>query len=88
MHPLLKRYLTSVTGLLCAALLLASLPAQATVLSEQRRQYDQAQAALARGDIARFDALRAGLTTYPLYPYLLLESLRKRLDHAPHLLDM
>src|SRR5690606_20135356 len=49
-----------------------------------RRQYDQAQAALARGDYTRFNSLRQGLTDYPLYPYLLLESLRKRLDHAPH----
>lgn len=84
MQPLFKRYLTSITGLLCTALLLASLPAQANTLSAQRSQYDQAQAALARGDIARFDALKAGLTNYPLYPYLLLDSLRKRLEHAPH----
>lgn len=83
MHLLFKRYLTSVTGLLCAALLLSSLPAQAS-LSVQRSQYDQAQAALARGDIARFNTLKAGLTDYPLYPYLLLESLRGRVDHAPH----
>ena len=84
MHPLLKRYLTSITGLLCTVLLLSSLPAQATVLGAQRALYDQAQAALARGDIARFESLKAGLTHYPLYPYLLLESLRKRVDEAPH----
>ena len=80
----LKRHLIKTTGLLCGALLLTSLPAQADRLSEQRRQYDQAQSALARGDNARFQSLKAGLSDYPLYPYLLLESLRKRLDHAPH----
>ena len=84
MHPLLKRYLTSIAGLLCSALLLSSLPAQANALSAQRTLYDQTQAALASGDIARFEKLKAGLTQYPLYPYLQLEFLRKRLDDAPH----
>ncbi|MFA5677862.1 MAG: transglycosylase SLT domain-containing protein [Pseudomonas sp.] len=80
----LARQLTNAIGVLCTALLLFSLPAQADRLAEQRRQYDQAQAALTRGDEARFNTLKGGLTDYPLYPYLLLESLRKRLDHAPH----
>ena len=86
MHLSFKRYLTSITGLLCAALLLSSVPAHAQThaLSAQRTQYDQAKAALARGDTARFESLKSGLTGYPLYPYLALESLRARLDHAPH----
>lgn len=70
--------------LLCVSLLLLSLPAQADRLTEQRRQYDQARAALERGDMERFNSLRSGLTDYPLYPYLVMESLRKRLDRAPH----
>ncbi len=80
----LKHYLLRSAGWLCGALLVASLPAQADRLSEQRRHYDQAQSALAKGDHARFQQLKAGLDDYPLYPYLLLESLRKRVDHAPH----
>src|SRR5690554_7836833 len=70
--------------LLCVSLLLLSLPAQADRLTEQRRQYDQARAALERGDMERFNSLSSALTDYPLYPYLVMESLRKRLDRAPH----
>src|SRR5690554_6222358 len=84
MRHIVKKHFVRSTGLLCSLLMLASLPAQADRLSEQRRQYDQAQSALARGDHARFQSLKAGLSDYPLYPYLQLESLRKRLDHAPH----
>lgn len=80
----LTRHLIRTTSLLCGTLLLLSLPAQADKLTEQRKQYDQAQSALARDDIARFNTLKSNLTDYPLYPYLLLESLRKRLDVAPH----
>ena len=80
----LTRYLTGLAGLLCAVLLSVGQPAHADRLTEQRRQYDQAQSALARGDHARFEALKAQLRDYPLYPYLLLESLRQRIDHAPH----
>ena len=84
MYSLFKHYLASVICLFCSVLLLANLPAQATVLSAQRTLYDQAQAALASGDTARFDALKAGLTHYPLYPYLQLASLRAHLDSAEH----
>lgn len=80
----LTRYPTGLAGLLCAVLILVGLPAQADRLEDQRRQYDQAQAALARGDLARFETLKSQLRDYPLYPYLLLESLRKRINHAPH----
>ena len=80
----LTRHLIRTTSLLCGTLLLLSLPAQADKLTEQRSQYDQAQRALARDDIARFNTLKSNLTDYPLYPYLLLESLRKRLDVATH----
>src|SRR5690606_27551432 len=64
-------------------LLLLRLPAQADRLTEQRRQYDQARAALERGDLERFNSLRSALTDYPLYPYLGMEPLRKSLDRAP-----
>ena len=84
MRHLVKKYVARSAGLLCSLLMLTSLPAQADRLSDQRRQYDQAQSALARGDNAEFQRLKAGLGDYPLYPYLLLNSLRKRLDHAPH----
>lgn len=80
----LTRHLTSAAAVLCTALLLTSQTVHADRLSEQRRQYDQAQAALARGDQASFNSLKRGLTDYPLYPYLLHESLRKRVDSAPH----
>lgn len=78
------RQLTKTSGLLCTVLLMLSLSAQAEKLSEQRQQYDQALSALAREDTARFDSLKSSLVDYPLYPYLLQNSLRKRLDTAPH----
>ncbi|WP_193075429.1 transglycosylase SLT domain-containing protein [Pseudomonas sp. FME51] len=84
MPRLIKRQLTRIPRLLCAALILSSLPAQADRLSEQRIQYNQAQSALATGDLSRFETLKAGLADYPLQPYLELASLRKRLEYAPH----
>ena len=84
MPRLMKRQLIRLPRLLCAALILSSLPAQADRLSEQRSQYNQAQSALAAGDLSRFESLKAGLADYPLQPYLTLASLRKRLDYAPH----
>ena len=58
----LTRHLTSAAAVLCTALLLTSQTVHADRLSEQRRQYDQAQAALARGDQASFNSLKRGLT--------------------------
>ena len=84
MRHIVKKHFVRSTGLLCSLLMLAGLPVQADRLSDQRLQYDQAQSALARGDHSQFQRLKANLSDYPLYPYLLLESLRKRLDHAPH----
>lgn len=78
----IRHHSTKITALLCGALLLASLPVQADRLTEQRRQYDQAKAALSKGDNARFEQLYSQLNGYPLRPYLALESLRKRLDYA------
>ena len=58
------RYPTGLAGLLCAVLLLVGQPAQADRLEDQRRQYDQAQAALTRGEHARFEALKSQLRDY------------------------
>ena len=54
----------------------------AATLSKQRQQYSQARHALAIGDIATFNALADKLQTYPLYPYLRYEELRRRVSAA------
>src|SRR5690606_28886917 len=70
--------------LLCVSLLLLSLPAQADRLTEQRRQYDQARAALERGDMERFNSLLSWLSYSPRCPSRVMESLRMRLHRARH----
>ena len=68
-----------------ASLLLTSLSsdAVASTLTQQRQQYLQARHALAAGDMAKFDSLATRLQTYPLYPYLRYEELRRRIHSAP-----
>jgi soluble lytic murein transglycosylase len=53
-------------------------------LQAQRQTYDQAMAAIKAGQMERYRGLRAGLTDYPLFPYLLLEEMVRR-DKPPHL---
>lgn len=56
--------------------------ANATTLSEQRQQYLQARHALAAGDHQRFNYLASKLQSYPLYPYLRYEELRRSISSA------
>jgi soluble lytic murein transglycosylase len=51
-------------------------------LSEQRQQYMDARAALAKGDTKTFRFLASQLKDYPLYPYLEYEQLRKNIRYA------
>ncbi|PAU87465.1 lytic murein transglycosylase [Pseudomonas sp. WN033] len=82
MRRTLLRYCLAPAAL--ASLLFTTLPVQADRLQEQRRQYDQAMSALNSGQQARYESLARGLSDYPLYPYLLLTELDKRLNSASH----
>lgn len=53
------------------------------LLATQRQQYRVVENALARGDPRPFFRARGLLADYPLYPYLELEELRRRLDAMP-----
>lgn len=75
--------LKALSALLLAGLLSASLSVQADI-QQQRKGYDQAMAALKAGQQQRYEALVPALRDYPLYPYLLLESLQQRAKTAPH----
>ncbi len=71
-------------ALLAVALGCSSLGSHADArLQAQRQTYDQAMSAIKSGQIERYRSLKAGLTDYPLYPYLLLEELSRR-DKPPH----
>ncbi len=71
--------------LLCLLLALAAgAPARADDDEQKRQQYTQALAALRAGDLARFQALRDGLSAYPLLPYLEYEFLKERLAATPN----
>ena len=67
------------------SLLLTVLPSDinAATLTQQREQYLQARHALAAGKMARFESLASQLQSYPLYPYLRYEELRRRMHSAP-----
>lgn len=75
--------LKSLSALLLAGLLTTSLPLQADI-QQQRKTYDQAMAALKAGQQQRYENLLPALRDYPLYPYLLLESLKQRVETASH----
>lgn len=70
-------------ALLLAATFSLSLGAQADI-KQQRLAYDQAMTALKAGQQQRYESLLLGLRDYPLYPYLLLESLQQRVRTAPN----
>ncbi len=73
----------TLTALVLVTLLGASLPLQADI-QQQRQAYDQAMSALKAGQQQRYASLLPGLRDYPLYPYLLLESLQMRVKTASH----
>ncbi|MDQ2695554.1 MAG: lytic murein transglycosylase, partial [Pseudomonadota bacterium] len=52
-------------------------------LAAQRLTFAAAEAALRRNDTALYNRLTAQLKDYPLYPYLLYQDLKRRLDHNP-----
>lgn len=64
-----------------AATLLA-LTSQASSLDQQRRWYDEAYAALKKGDEGPYRRHAAALRSYPLEPYLAYEALNRRLGSA------
>lgn len=65
-----------------AALLLLAPMAQATAaaINAQRTDFVAAERALSRGDKAQYQKIKAGLTDYPLYPYLLYREMRDRVS--------
>ncbi|MGI9302422.1 MAG: hypothetical protein ACR2RB_06915, partial [Gammaproteobacteria bacterium] len=71
------------SALLVVASLLFLPPLGADEREEQRAAYKQALAAVGAGNQRRFQTLTRSLADYPLYPYLLLEDLRRRLASAP-----
>lgn len=70
-------------GLMLVGLLNLLTDVNAATLSQQRQQYLQARHALAAGNISTFESLVTQLQTYPLYPYLRYEELRRRIHSAP-----
>ncbi len=63
-------------------ILIAAGPAPGARLEDQRAMFLQAEKALQRGVMSDYRSLRAGLSNYPLYPYLDYEELASRLDTA------
>ncbi|MFP6849321.1 MAG: transglycosylase SLT domain-containing protein [Pseudomonas sp.] len=56
--------------------------AHATTLAQQRQYYDQAKAALAKGDKGPYERYASALRDYPLEPYLAYDELTARLKWA------
>ena len=56
--------------------------AQAATLTQQRQYYDQAKAALAKGDKGPYQRYASALRDYPLEPYLAYDELTARLKWA------
>ncbi len=69
--------------LLLVLVIAARAPAHAADEEQKRQQYTQALTALRAGELARFQALRDGLSDYPLQPYLDYEFLKERLGSTP-----
>jgi len=67
-----------VPGLLLA--LVVVLPVRAQSLGDQRQNFLAAERAFAKGQIATYRRLAAGLTDYPLYPYLRYNRLRRNIS--------
>jgi hypothetical protein len=66
---------------LCVLLALFSLHATADELGDKRQQYLAALRSLDSGQIEAFQAAKAALTDYPLYPYLDYQDHLLRLNH-------
>ncbi len=65
-------------------LVMPALPAQAdNQFAGARYQFVAAEQALDRGDRATYESLLRSLRSYPLYPYLIYDDLRKRLVTNP-----
>lgn len=62
--------------------LACTLTAQAANLAQQRLYYDQAKAALAKGDSSVYQRYAGALVDYPLEPYLAYDELTHRLKWA------
>ncbi|SDH43951.1 transglycosylase SLT domain-containing protein [Pseudomonas panipatensis] len=62
--------------------LTSAVAAQAASLTQQRQMYDEAKAALARGDSDPYLRYRQALADYPLEPYLAYDDLTNRLKSA------
>jgi soluble lytic murein transglycosylase len=75
----MPRLLALLSCLLC---LFAATSAQAVPLSQQRQMYDEAKAALAKGDSGPYQRYAGALRDYPLEPYLAYDELTARLKWA------
>lgn len=74
-------------GVLGVVLLLSGwTPAQATLTiadnSQQRKNFQEAERALKRGQLTHYKRLKQKLRGYPLYPYLRFQELRRKLSKA------
>ncbi len=70
-------------SVLCLLLLTATLAtAEAANLEQQRRYYDEAKRALAKGDAGPYRRYASALRDYPLEPYLAYDELTNRLKWA------
>jgi soluble lytic murein transglycosylase len=70
---------------LLSCLLISTLSASAVhaaTLAQQRQYYDQAKAALAKGDKGPYQRHASALRDYPLEPYLAYDELTARLKSA------
>ena len=61
---------------------LSASAAHAATLAQQRQYYDQAKAALAKGDKGPYQRYASALRDYPLEPYLAYDELTARLKTA------
>ncbi len=72
----------TLTLIACLAAALLALTSQAATLDQQRRWYDEARAALQKGNDAPYRRHAEALRSYPLEPYLAYEALNRRLGSA------
>lgn len=80
----LKRILFFIYCLFIVAILI--LIAQKIYFSpqlNQRRSFQRAEHAIQQGELDKFNRLKAKLTHYPLYPYLIYDELSTRLNSLP-----
>lgn len=68
---------------LTASAFAEQIPKRPTPTPFERKQFLEAERALQRGDLKRFQGLKAHLRHYPLYPYLEYADLSRRLKNLP-----